>query len=40
MNLYVSRCCWAKSFAIHALRPPIKKNRAKKKQATKNRAKD
>ena len=25
MNLYVSRCCWAKNFAIHALRPPIKK---------------
>ena len=26
MNLYVSRCCWAKNFVIHALRPPIKKN--------------
>ena len=25
LNLYVSRCCWAKNFAIHALRPPIKK---------------
>jgi hypothetical protein len=29
-----------KKFAIHALRPPIKKNRATKKQAIQNRAKD
>ena len=25
MNLYVSRCCWAKNFAIQALRTPIEK---------------
>ena len=30
LNLYVSRCSWAKNFAIHTLRPPIKKNRATK----------
>jgi hypothetical protein len=29
-----------KKFAIHALRPPIKRNRATKKQAIQNRAKD
>ena len=32
INLYVSRCCWANNFAIHALRPPYpsKNNRATK----------
>ena len=38
MNIYVSRCYWAKNFGIHILRPPIKNQRSDKKHATKNRA--